>query len=101
MLFLLLPQEHLHISHIVLGVSDVEMLLSGHVLLRLVKKFDVSDGRVIQGDSHLASELVDFVSEQDVGAHVVLSSLDGNDLSSHVCAVKVCHFDDVAGPQPC
>lgn len=100
-LLLLLPQKHLHIPHIVFGVSDVEMLLSGHVLLRLVEKLDVPDVGIVQRDSHLASELVDFVSHQDVGAHVVLTSLDGDDLASHVCTVKICNFDDVTRSQAC
>lgn len=73
------------------------MLLSRHVQLGLVHHLDVSDFWVVQRDSHLASELVVLVSDQNVASHVVLTSFDGNDLARDGSSVEVGHLDDVSG----
>lgn len=76
------------------------MLLSRHVLLWLMKHLDVSDIGVEQRHTNLASELVDFVSEQNVRAQVVLASLDTNNLSSHIGTIKIRHLDNITRTQP-
>lgn len=99
LLLLLHSQEKLNVSHIIFTVSDVEVLLSRHVLLGLVNNLDVSDVRVEQRHSHLTSELVDLVSEQDVGSQVELASLDTNYLAGDTGPIEICDLDDITGAQ--
>lgn len=70
-MLLSLLDRRLHISHVVLGVSDVEMFTSRKVLLGLIQHLDVSDVGVEKWYSDFTSNLVDLVSNDDVCSHRV------------------------------
>lgn len=66
----------LNVTHIVLGVPDVEVLVSRQVLLGLIDDFYVCNSRIEHRNADLASQPRDSVSKKNVRAQVVLAPLD-------------------------
>lgn len=98
-LLLLLSQEKFQVSHIILTVSDVEMLASRKVLLGLVKHLNVLDVGVVQRDSDFTPESVVLVSDQNIRSHVALAPFDGYDLAKNGASVEVRNLDDISRTQ--
>lgn len=89
----------LQVTDIESVVSDVVMLLSRWVFVRQRDELNILNVWVVQGNSHLHTDLVHLVSEVKIGTKVVVTSFDTNELSKYCSSVVVCHFDHISSSQ--
>lgn len=91
--------KRLQVVYITLGVADVVLLVALVVGGGLVDDLDVPQLGGVQRDPHLTPYTGDLVTDEDVGAQVVVATLDADDLAHDVSTVHVGDFDDVPGSQ--
>lgn len=99
-LFRLSLHNRFQVVYIPLRVPDIVLLGTSVIFLRLFQHFDTPQLGRVQRHPHFTPHPGDLVSDENIGAQVIVPPLDGNNLTQNVGSIGVGDLDDISSTQP-